>query len=189
MQSGPPARPAQVPESPPGPPASRPSSSTGLGSAGVVLLLVGWILGVVMAFFSVLVLLGFLVMRRFMEGPMGRFQPDFMPFWMHEFGAFTNMFIWFSVLTFVMLLVSTLLLYMGWVRARRGEGRQGGILGIVGGVIALLFSTWVGLVGLLGGIFVLVAANRDGGTTATAAGHGQPAGPGPIAGQYRQGPR
>lgn len=191
MQSGPSDRPAQpeIPASPPGPPAPQTRTSTDLGPTGVILLLVGWILGIVMAVLSVFTLLAFLMMREMTGRWFDEFQMHGGPFWMNPFGQMTNMIVLFSVLSVVMLLVSTVLLYLAWNQARHGDPARGGIFGIIGGAIGLVFSMWVGIVGLIGGIFVLVSAKKHGGSGAPGQTQEAPAGPGAVAGQVPRRPR
>lgn len=154
-------------------------SNPGLGQAGTVLLLVGWILGIVMAGLALLMGLFFLVWRavagRMRDGMMGPWWDDASDWphwtmgdpwgWFDWFGWFTGAFVVFSLLAII---VGTVLVFLGWQAVGRGDHQKAGILGIVGGAVMILFSSLSGIVAILGGVFVLAAtAHNDKGPSPT----------------------
>lgn len=127
-----------------------------LTKAGTILLLVGAIVSLAVLVFSlfmtvVMMLVVFTWFEQWMP-PMF----DMMP-WPSMGGGVFVVTMLFSV---VALIVVTVLHFVAWKMAKGGEHKRAGIFGIVAGSLGLVFASGTGIIGLLGGVFVLMAARE-----------------------------
>lgn len=109
-------------------------------SAG--LLLAGWVLGLIGFIISLAYIFFALAVVGTVSGGT--------EFFLQVFGIW----LWLVLVGPVLGLVGTILVFMAWSRAKRGE--EPGALGIVGGVLLLIGAP--GIIGLVGGILAIIGA-------------------------------
>jgi hypothetical protein len=166
-----------------------------LGQAGTVLLLVGWLLGLVFALgglIGVVLLLagrhaGTWLREWMLEGwpwPPRWTPPDWVLF--DAWGLAGVFVVLMAVLYLAGVVAGTVFSFAGWRLTSQGYHRMGGLFGVVGGVVLLLVSSVPGIVVLLGGVFVLMGMGPEEDAVAQAADQGGDAvsARGPVAGQY-----
>ncbi len=138
---------------PSGPAASVPDPS--LTKAGTILLLVGAIVSLAVLVFSIFMAAMMLMMFTWFDQWMPpMFDRDMMPWPSMGGGLFMAM----TLFTVVALIVVTVLHFVAWKMANDGDHKRAGILGIAAGSLGLVFASGTGIIGLLGGVFVLMAA-------------------------------
>ena len=113
-------------------------------SAG--LLLAGWVLGLI----GFIISLAYIFFALAVVGTIVGTVPGGTEFFLQVFGIW----LWLVLVGPVLGLVGTILVFMAWSRAKRGE--EPGALGIVGGVLLLIGAP--GIIGLVGGILAIIGA-------------------------------
>lgn len=112
---------------------------------GTGLLLAGWILGLI----GVLISLGIIAwLIMLVMSYVGWLALDALLASLYTLGPIA----WIGLIGFILGIVGTILVYVAWSRAKKGE--PAGALGIVGG--ALLLIGFPGLIGLIGGILAII---------------------------------
>lgn len=139
---------------------SAPVTDPSMTKAGTILLLVGAIVTLVLVVLSFLMAVVMLMMFAWFDHWFHQMPPmfdgTFMP-WPTMGGGFFFVMMLLSVLVIAVVAV---LHFVAWKMAVGGDYKRAGIWGIIAGSLGLVFASGTGIIGLLGGIFVLMGARE-----------------------------